>query len=299
MGFLAVYTENIKLKSVKLYHDELSHGVISNAADGVHFVASKGKIEITDSIFEGMIDDAFNIHANFYHTVKAKDNTIYARRSSASHALSAKTEVFGKGDVIAVYKGRTLEEKERFTVRDVRITGEWSLEIDVDKSADCLCEEDVIENLSTNAEVLIKNTRCAKANTHMRFQTRGKSLIENCELELPLLLTGDMNYWFESSPVNDLTVRNCKFIGERAVINIIPEFTPVEKAAYYHSGINIIDNIFDNSRALYAKNANNLRFSGNCSSKGEKLTTELYDCVLTESKIDLKNKRLSLSFTGD
>lgn len=278
MGFFSVYTENITLKSVKLCHDELSHGIVSNAADGIHFVASKGKIKIIDSIFEGMIDDALNIHSNYYHVAGAADVTVFARRSSSSHSLSARAEVFKKGDVIAVYSGRTLEEKDRFTVRDVRITGDWTLEIDVDKPTSALCEEDTIENLSTNAEVLIKNTRCGKSNTHLRFQTRGKSVIEDCEFELPLMLTGDMNYWFESSPANDLTVRNCKFIGNRAVIKIIPEFTPTEKAPYYHSGINITGNTFDNNRALYARNADNLRFVGNLSSNGAELTAELHDC---------------------
>ena len=282
MGFNAMYTENITLNSVRLEYDELSHGIVTNAADGVHFVACKGKIEITDSVFEGTVDDALNIHANFYHTVKAENNIIYARRSSMSHGLSAYTDVFGVGDEIAVYHGRTMEEKARFTVKDVKITGEWTIELTVDKDTGELDNEDLIENLSTNPEVYFKNTRFAKSNAHLRLQSRGHFAVENCDFTLPILLTGDTNYWFESSPVRDLTIKNCRFIGERATIRIIPEFTPTKAAPFYHSGIKITDNSFDSVSPLYARHAKDIVFKNNRIAGGVKPKLELHDCMNVE-----------------
>lgn len=278
MGFYAVYTENITLNSARLEYDELSHGIVTNAADGVHFVACKGKIEITDSIFEGTVDDALNIHSNFYHTEKAKKNIIFARRSNKSHGLSAYTDVFGDGDKIAVYCGRTMEEKARFTVKAVKITSEWTLELTVDKDAGELESDDLIENLSTNPEVVFKNTRFSKSNTHLRLQTRGKSVIDGCEFTLPLLLTGDTNYWFEASPVNDLTIKGCRFIGERAVIRIIPEFTPTKAAPIYHSDIKITGNSFDSDTPLYANYAKDIVFADNLIAGGGTTKLELHGC---------------------
>ena len=83
--------------------NEKSHGIVTNSADGVHFVACKGRVQMDHCIFEGMIDDALNIHSNFYSAVSASGNTLVAARSQASHALNAYSQVFHAGDTVAVY----------------------------------------------------------------------------------------------------------------------------------------------------------------------------------------------------
>ncbi len=268
MGFLAIRTNNITVDSARLEHDELSHGTVSNSADGIHFVACGGKIEIRDSIFEGMIDDALNIHSNFYQAEGTQNNKIFAFRSSASHNLNAHTNVFAPGDEIAVYKGSTMEEKQRFTVKNVQITGDWTIELTVDKSADGIIKNDLIENLTTNAQIHISNTRFAKANSHLRFQSRKKVVVENCEFELPILLTGDTNYWFESDPVTDITIKDCSFFGERACIRIIPIFEATEKESFYHSGIKVQNCSFESKIPLEAHYAKDILFEGNKFSDG-------------------------------
>lgn len=278
MGYYAVYTENITLRSIGFFRDKHSHGVVTNAADGVHFVACKGKIEITDSIFEGMIDDALNVHSNYYHVVKGEGNTVYAKRSSFSHGLSAYAEVFGRGDVIAVYNGATLEEKGRFTVIEAEVTGEWTTKFTTDRPSDFLCEDDLIENITTNPQLIIKNSRFLKANSHLRLQTRGASLLENCEFELPVLLTGDMNYWFEASPINDLKIKNCRFSGKRGFIRLIPEFTPTEKAPYYHSGIKVEDCSFEYNPVLSGSCGKDITFNRCSVASGAEIETETHDC---------------------
>lgn len=284
IGLYTVYTENINLNSVILEYDELSHGIVTNAADGVQFVGCKGKIEIIDSIFEGTVDDALNIHANYYHTVKSENNIIYAHRSTLSHGPSAYTGEFGVGDQIAVYNGRTIEEKDRFMVKDVKITGEWIIELTVDKDTCELYNEDLIENLSTNPKVYLKNTRFAKSNAHLRLLSRGNFVVENCDFTLPILLTGDTYYWFESSPVRDLTIKNRRFIGNRATISICPEFTPTKSVPFYHSGIKIMDNGFDCDFPLYAMYAKDIVFKNNQITGGAKPKLEFHDCLNLEEK---------------
>lgn len=278
MGLYSVYTENITIKSFKLINDELSHGTVSNSADGLHLVATKGKIEITDSILEGTVDDTMNIHSNYYYTDKVKNNVLYARRSDKSHGLGAYADVFGIGDEIAVYSSDTLNEKQRFTVVNKEIIEEWVVKLTLDKNAVDICKNDLIENLSTNAQIVIKNTRFAKANSHLRFQTRGKTELENCEFSLPMLLTGDTNYWYESSPVEDMTIKNCRFTGERGIIRIIPEFTSTSTAPYYHKNIKIIDCTFDNEFCMEANYADNIIFENTKVSDGSKLNPTFTKC---------------------
>lgn len=263
MGFFAIYCKNISLKGVKYFHDELSHGIVTNSADGIHFVACKGKISIVDSIFQGMIDDALNIHSNYYHLTSAEGNLITARRSSRSHSLNAYSSVFSEGDVIAIYRGKTLEEKARLVLKKVKITSRWTIEFETDGFASEPEEGDIIENLSTNPEIFISGCDFSKTNTHLRFQSRGKTLIENCSFTLPVMLTGDMNYWDEASPIEDFTVRDCRFLSERAIIRIIPEFTPTEKAPFYHRNIKIVNNTFECQEFLEERYAENIVFRDN------------------------------------
>lgn len=278
MGLYAVYTENLTLHEFCLFRDELSHGTVTNAADGAHLVACKGTIEITDSILEGTVDDALNVHANFYQVADSKNGVISAYRSLASHMLNAHSEVFGVGDEIAVYRAGTLEEKARYTVRQSRIFDSQTVMLTVDGSTESLCENDIIENLSTQPQLTIRRTRFAKSNAHLRLQTRRKVLLENCFFSLPILLTGDMNYWFECSPIRDLTVRHCRFSGERATVRAIPEFTATNKAPYYHRGLTLEDNVFDHHVPLEATACADICFQRNRAADGSPLRLTLSGC---------------------
>ena len=59
--------------------------------------------------------------------------------------------------------------------------------------------------------------------------------MRNCETELPILLSGDASYWFESGPVTDLTVEKCCFLGGRANIRITSEVGYSDASALSHA----------------------------------------------------------------
>lgn len=279
MGLLAIYTENITAEKYCLINDSLSHGIVANGGDGIHLVNCKGKITLNNCIVEGTVDDALNIHGNFYHTVKADGNLLYAERSAVAHYLDANSDIFAEGDEIAVYKGKTMEEKTRFTVKSVKILDDYHIVIETDKNAEEAVADDVIENLSTNPDFEFKNCIFGKANSHLRLQSRGKGVIENCECELPVMLTGDLNYWFESSPVKDLTVKNCKFFGERGFFRLIPECNPTGKEPYYHSGIKITDCVFEREIAIEGRDTKDIEFINNRHSEGKTLKLKLENCA--------------------
>lgn len=56
MGILGMYTQNITLDKVLYFPDERSHGIATNAADAVHLISCFGKVEVVNSVFEGMKD---------------------------------------------------------------------------------------------------------------------------------------------------------------------------------------------------------------------------------------------------
>ncbi len=282
MGILGMYSENITLDGLKYYCDESSHGIATNAADALHLISCFGNVEIVNSVFEGMKDDAVNIHSNYYTVESTGGDVIHAKIRTdvqAHPAVNAHYKMFGEGDTIAVYRGSTTLEKQTLTVKRVDITGDFTADLFVEGETSSLCAGDTIENLTVQPNVHIKNTRFGKAKTHLRLQTRGKILIEECECSLKILLPGDKNYWYEASPVNDLTIRNCKFVGDNAFVESYPEFDTCPESPYYHSGVKVIENTFDSTNPLVLRFCKDVVFEGNTNSKGLPFENRFTDCT--------------------
>ena len=282
MGILGMYSENITLNGVQYRFDERSHGIATNAADAVHLISCFGKVEIVNSVFEGMKDDALNIHSNYYTVQSVEKNVIHAKLKTdiqANPGVNAHYKMFDKGDVLAVCGGNTMLVKQNLTVEQVEITGDFTADIYFSGDAGNICKGDTIENISAQADLHIKSCRFDKAQTNLRLQTRGNVLIEDCECSLNVALPGDKNYWYEGSPINDLTIQNCRFIEKRARIMASPSFDPCAEAPYYHSGIKILGNTFDTTEALDLSYAKNVIFEGNVHSAGLPFDNQFYHCT--------------------
>ena len=121
MGILSMYTENLTIDGLRLTRDEKSHGIITNAADAMHLISSKGKLIIKNSQVEGMVDDALNIHNNFYQAEEINANKLKVFRTAQSNMVNEYYKNFGIGDTVAVYKGSTLELKAEAVIKNIEI----------------------------------------------------------------------------------------------------------------------------------------------------------------------------------
>ncbi len=280
MGIYCFRTENINIDRYLLKYDETSPYVVTNAADALHTFACSGDFKITNSSFEGMIDDAINIHSNFHTVDSCKDNVIIA--DIASCELEAGF-VFNAGDKIAVYNGPSMEQTGEYTIIKAEEISERIRKFTLDKPVANHKKGDLIEDLSGNADVTIKNCKFGMANTHLRLQSRGKFVITDCECELEIMLSGDASYWFESSPITDLTIKNTKFTTEPASIYISSEIMPTEKAPYYHKNIKITNCEFYNQTPLWGGYADNITFTDNTNSRNLPMQLILTNCGALES----------------
>ena len=282
MGILGMYSKNITLDGLKYFSDSRSQGIATNAADAVHLVSCLGKVEILNSIFEGMKDDALNIHCNYYTVQSVENNVIHAKLKTdiqANPGVNAHYRMFDKGDTLAIYRGSTTLLKQMLKVEKVEITGDFTADIYCNGKPSAPDEGDTLENLSTQADLHIKNCRFGKASTHLRLQTRGKVLIEDCECSLMIALTGDKNYWYEGSPIDDLTIKNCRFHGRRGRIIATPSFDICPESPYYHSGIKVIGNTFDAIDALDFHHCQNVLFEGNINSADIPFENKFHNCT--------------------
>ena len=280
MGFYSYRTENITLDGFRMTYDEKSPCIIANAADGVHTFGTSGRFVIKNSVFEGMIDDATNIHSNFCTVNHINGNEIHTDLASCEKEAA---DLYRVGDIIAVYKGKTMEETARYTITEIRDGAGNGKVYVVDRNADDHKNGDLVECITANCDVTIENCVMGKANSHMRLQSRGKIEMRNCESELPILLSGDASYWFESGPVMDLTIENCRFLHERAFIRISSEMFPSENEPYYHKNIKVTDCEFKTEIPIRGGYADGIVFNGNKNIDGEQMKLVLTNCGSAES----------------
>lgn len=274
MGIYPTHSKNLYLKKYILTKEDNTTGVVTNSADALHPIACSGEIVIEDCIFEGMIDDSLNIHGAFYFA-KSCDNEGVICESAVTYE-NGMLGFFDKGDIIGIYKGNTMELKGKYTLTDVKAVEGRKIKLYTDRPVDCN-EDDLIENLSMQPDITIKNSVFAKANSHLRFQSRGKIRVSDSRIELPVLLTGDASYWLESSPVTDLVIENCEF-NDKGRIRIVPEVMPTDKEPYYHKNITVKNCSFESDLPIEGGYADNISFVGNTNSKGLEMTLLLTNC---------------------
>ncbi len=275
MGIFPFHCENVTLDRIRMTFDEQSPSIIANAADGIHAFACSGEFVIRDSVVEGTIDDILNIHSNFYSLKSVSGSTITAETCLEP---IAQTPLFLAGDRIRVCHGHTQEPAAEYTLLSVEPVAEKRVRFTLDRPVESHEENDVIENLSTQCRITIRNCRFGKCNSHLRFQSRGDILIENTETEAPFLLTGDMTYWYESSPCEHFKVRDTAFRTSRAVIRSCPEFVPTERQPYYHGDIDLENCTFDDSVPVTAEHARSVTMKNCRRTDSGAMTVRLTGC---------------------
>lgn len=292
MGLLAQFSENITLEKfgVCLKGDD-DPRYFTTQADATHFSGCKGKIISCNGLYEGMMDDAINVHGTYLKVVKRiDDHTLVGRYmhdqawgfewgcpdDEVQFVRSKSMELVGNRNYITSIRPY---DKDRIDgAREYCITFKEPLDAAINES-----EGFGIENLTWTPEVLfagnvIRNNRARGA----LFSTPRKTVVENNLFDhtsgTAILLCGDCNGWFETGACRDVTIRNNRFINAltslyqftEAVISIYPEIPDLAgQQKYFHGGkkggIVIENNEFEtfDSPILYAKSVDGLLFRGN------------------------------------
>ena len=87
-------------------------------ADATHFSNCRGLVSVTDCLFEGMVDDAINVHSTCLKIVERKGaRTIVCQYM---HKQSVGFEVFLAGETLRFIKGATLEPGAEVRVADAK-----------------------------------------------------------------------------------------------------------------------------------------------------------------------------------
>lgn len=260
-------------------------------ADATHFSQCKGKIVSRNGLYEGMMDDAINVHGIYLKIKERRDDYTFIVRYEHAQAWG-----FGwgnAGDRVQFVRSKTMEvtgeENEIATIRPsdkVSELGAREFEIrfvhPVDDAVNG-AEGFGVENLTWTPEVyfagnIIRNNRARGS----LFSTPRRTVVEKNIFDhtsgSAILLCGDCNGWYETGACRDVLIRKNRFINAltsqyqftNAVVSICPEIPDLEnQKSYFHGGkkgaIRIVDNYFEtfDFPVLYAKSVDGLIFKNN------------------------------------
>ena len=292
MGLLAQLCENITLeKFCVCLRGENDPRYFTTQADATHFSGCKGKITSCNGLYEGMMDDAINVHGTYLKVVKrVDDHTLVGRYM---HGQAWGFEWGRVGDDVQFVKSNTMElvgKQNKITAirpydKD-KIDGAREFLITFADKVDAEINEAQgfgIENLTWTPEVYFANNTIR--NNRARgtlFSTPKRTVVENNLFDhtsgTAILLCGDCNGWYETGACRDVLIRKNHFVNAltslfqftNAVISIYPEIPNLkDQQKYFHGGngkgIVIEDNVFETFDApiLYAKSVDGLVFRRN------------------------------------
>lgn len=290
MGLLAQRCTDISLRNFGVcLKGKGDARYFTTQADATHFSQCKGKIVSCDGLYEGMMDDAINVHGVYLRVrERIDDRTLRCRFEHGQAWGFAWGDV---GDTVQFVRSATMDELDDTNViasispEDATGTKEFVITFEKPVPQEVNAEQGYgIENLTWTPEVLfrgntVRNNRARGA----LFSSPRSTVCENNVFDhtsgTAILLCGDCNGWYESGAVRDLLIRGNKFINAltnyfqftNAVISIYPEIPNLEgQAKYFHGGkagkgIIIEKNLFETFDAplLYAKSVDGLVFRRN------------------------------------
>ena len=292
MGLIAQRCTNIDLcKFSVCLRGKDDPRYFTTQADATHFSQCKGKISSCCGLYEGMMDDAINVHGVYLKVRERIDN--HTLRCAYEHGQAWGFAWGDPGDSVCFIKANTMDHVDGVNyIRTISpadkptVKGAKEFIISFTKPVPEEVNNHItygIENLSWTPEIvfrknLVRNNRARGA----LFSSPRKTVCEKNVFDhtsgTAILLCGDCNGWYESGAVRDLVIRKNKFINAltsmfqftNAVISIYPEIPSLKgQTHYFHGGkkgsIRIEDNEFYHFDAplLYAKSVDGLVWKNN------------------------------------
>lgn len=284
LGCLSQFCENMSYKNIHFIPDRTRGRFVTNGRDdGMHITCNKGKVEITDCTFLGLMDDPINVHGccitgdelndgktiichyqheqamGFNYWAEEGDEIAFIDRRNMSRVATAAAAAYTVNSREEV----TVEFKEEVPAEVIALINEGALALD---------------NLTNTAEVYCSNNRFGSCRARgMLISTPKKVVIENNYFESSgsaILVAGDANNWYESGECNDLTIRNNIFTHAcltsdyefcQGVISLCPTIPQPDREKPFHKNVVIENNTFDtaDTPVLYAYSCKNLTFKEN------------------------------------
>lgn len=267
IGFVVQNSENIYLNGFNVY-PSLGR-TASCAADFMHFSGCRGKIIIENGYYIGAHDDAINVHGTHLKITEV-DRDKNEVKIRFMHPQTYGIGGYLVGDEVGAVEPNSLSEKAKTKVLRVCEISPRETVLTLE-SVDGFETDLMIENITANAEVTIRNNHFERIPTRGILVTTSKPvLIENNEFVkvtgCGVLIADDARSWYESGYVTDVLIEKNTYIESHdSFVKIEPECIE-EFEGTVHSGIKIVNNLIEICKpvdVLYARNTEGLDFKNN------------------------------------
>lgn len=278
MGILAQRSENIRLKGGGVNLAPGTDRYFTTNADATHYSNCKGEIISEDGLYEGMMDDAINVHAT---CLRIEEKTgPRSLRAKYVHGQAVGFEVALPGETMRGIRAKHLEPCPLGKVATIRRLATDEVEIGFSNDIpENLGKGDAIENADWFPSVVFRgNTVRNNRARGTLFTTPHSVLVEGNTFDKSsgsaLLLAGDANGWYESGACADVVIRKNIFRNNltsryqftEAILSFYPEVPDLKgQTGFYHRNVRIEDNTFETFRVplLYAISTDGILFRGN------------------------------------
>lgn len=319
MGIVGHYTKNIRFRNFQVKPKE-GH-IMSTTTDATHFITCSGLIDFEDCYFEGMGDDAINVHS-FYQSIIEISEDRKTVTSTILNPNGTQDMIFdapAKGDLVEFSKSNNLLCFSENIIVCSEIDSEaWRAKITFENplSSTIQCG-DIFTKISDCAKLRFVN--CTVRDIRARaalIQTRG-CIIENCKFSY---CTGTGIHidtatgWWESTSTRDIVIRNniiqaCGYgdgtYNSTCGIAVLTECE--DSAVGVHKNLVIENNQIDGngeSTGIYISSAEAVKIYGNtinnCTTAIEvddSTDIQIYENNMNQqAKIVFNNKRKSLNW---
>jgi hypothetical protein len=271
MGVIAQRSSDIELDHVQVTPAPSSGRILSITADATHFVNCKGRIVMTDCLFENQMDDATNIHGTYAQVTRRLSSKEVEVKLFNLHQHGF--DFILPGVRLEFVHSASLVTYHEAVVRSTtRLNKEFTRVVLDSPLPEELSPGDAVAGVSGYPDVVLR--RCTIRGNRARgilLGSRGKILIEDNVFHTPgaaILLEGDARYWFEQAGVRDLVIRrnrfdNCNFgVWGESIIEVGSGIDESHRAeSRYNRGILIEDNLFrmfDTGRIVRAYSVDDL-----------------------------------------
>ena len=275
MGFLFERSEDIKILNSGIYIREGSDRVMSIVADATHFANCKGDILIEGCRFEGMYDDGTNVHGTYVGVHKILDKKTV--RVALKHDQQMGFEFAGVNDEIWFIKQPNPKRAETNTVTSVRVINDYFTDLTfANEIPSDLKTGDILENKTWNPTFTMrKNVIRDHRARNIIIKTPKKIIIEDNDLSSmmsSIMLRGETFYWFESGNVEEVIIRNNRFVDcayggmEHAILKVSPRLGKTfDKTITYDRNITFENNQIETfgNRIIWADRVDGLTIKGN------------------------------------
>ncbi|MBQ5796276.1 MAG: right-handed parallel beta-helix repeat-containing protein [Kiritimatiellae bacterium] len=251
-------TGSAKSRSAGAMARKGSGRVTSMQADATHFSNCKGLITVENCYFEGMVDDAINVHSTCLKIEKVISSDRLLCRYM--HHESFGFETFLPGERLRFIRVESFEPGMETVVKDVKWHDPTLVELTLAEPVPAQYKAgDAVENALWQPSVVFsRNVVSLSTPRATLFTTPGRVVCESNLFDRvggqPIHLSGDAADWYESGACRDVTIRGNVFKecftqykgGRRGLITVNPNIKDIgSQKERYHRNILVEGNTFD------------------------------------------------------